>query len=128
MYFFHYGCRGGMPTRRRLATAEALVVPLVWCVVFGKVFRFNHKIMINIRESPPSIMVTRNLRSARVWVRDWLCKGKTHHPQCTLPRVSCIVVLLFSKSSFYSLVFSKVQGRSLFMRKSLPYWVKSQPF
>jgi hypothetical protein len=28
-----------------------------------------------------------------------LCKGKTHHPQCTLPKVSCIVVwLFFSKS------------------------------
>jgi hypothetical protein len=40
-------------------------------------------------------MVTRNLWSARVWVRDWLCKGKTHHPQCTLPKVSCIVVWLF---------------------------------
>jgi hypothetical protein len=40
-------------------------------------------------------MVTRNLWSARVWVRDWLCKGKMHHPQCTLPKVSCIVVWLF---------------------------------
>ena len=40
-------------------------------------------------------MVTRNLWSARVWVRDWLCKGKTHHPQCTLPKVRCIVVWLF---------------------------------
>jgi hypothetical protein len=27
----------------------------------GKVFGFNHKIMINIQESSPSIMVTRNL-------------------------------------------------------------------
>ena len=48
-----------------------------------------------------SIMVTRNLWSVRVWVRDWLCKGKTHHPQCTLPKVSCIVVWLF----FLSWVF-----------------------
>jgi len=60
------------------------------------------------------------------WVRDWLCKGKTDHPQCTLPKVSCIVVwLFFSKSGFYSLVFSRAQGRSLFMRESLPYRVKS---
>ena len=57
--------------------------------------RFNHKIMIKVQESPPSIMVTRNLWSVRVWVRDWLCKRKTHHPQCTLPKVSCIVVWLF---------------------------------
>jgi hypothetical protein len=31
------------------------------CVCVGKVFRFNHIIMINVQESPPSIMVTRNL-------------------------------------------------------------------
>jgi hypothetical protein len=31
----------------------------------------------------------------------------------------------FSRSGLYSLVFSKVKGRFLFMRKSLPYWVKS---
>jgi hypothetical protein len=82
--------------RRRLATAEILC-RASWCEVLcvGKGFRFNHKIMINIQESPPSIMVTRNLWSARVWVRDWLCKEKTHHPQCTLPKVSCIVVWLF---------------------------------
>jgi hypothetical protein len=83
-------------------------------------------VLLGSLESPPSIMVTRNLWSARVWVRDWLCKGKTHHPQCTLPKVSCIVVwLFFSRSSFYSLVFSKVQGRSPFVKESLPYWVKS---
>jgi hypothetical protein len=35
-------------------------------------------------------------------------QGKDASPQCTLPKVSCIVVrLFFSKSSFYSLVFSK---------------------
>ena len=62
----------------------------VLCV--GKGFGFNYKIMINVQESLPSIMVTRNLWSARVRVRDWLCKGKTHHSQCTLPKVSCIVV------------------------------------
>ena len=67
----------------------------VRCCVLGRVFVFNHKIMIKVQELPPSIMVTRNLWSARVWVRNWLCKGKTHHPQCTLPKVSCIVVWLF---------------------------------
>ena len=67
---------------------------LIRCCV-GNVFRFNHKIVINVQESPPSIMVIRNLWSTRVWVRDWLCKGKTYHPQCTLPKVSCIVVWLF---------------------------------
>jgi hypothetical protein len=50
-------------------------------------------------------------------------QGKDALPQCTLPKVSCIVILIvFFKSGFYSLVFSKVQGRSLFVRKSLPYW------
>jgi hypothetical protein len=29
-----------------------------------KCFRFNHKIMMKVQESPPSIMVTRNLWSA----------------------------------------------------------------
>jgi hypothetical protein len=118
---------GARPPRRRLATAEALC-RASWCEVLcvGKGFGFNHKIMINVQESPPSIMVTRNLWSARVWVRDWLCKGKTHHPQCTLPKVSYIVVwLFFPTSGFYSLVFSKVQGRSFFLRKSLSYLVKS---
>ena len=111
--------------RRRLLSCLLCEV----CCVLGRFFGFNYKIMIKVQESPPSIMVTRNLWSARVWVRDWLCKGKTHHPQCTLPKVSCIVVwLFFSKSGFYSLVFSKAQSRSLFMRKSLPYQVKSWPF
>jgi hypothetical protein len=75
--------------------AEALVVPpekVLCCVGKRKGFGFNHKIMINVQESPPSIIVTRNLWSTRVWVRDWLCKGNTFHPQCTLPKVSCIVV------------------------------------
>jgi hypothetical protein len=61
----------------------------------GNGFGFNHEIIIKVQESPPSIMVTINIRSARVWVRNWLCKEKTHHPQCTLPKVSCIVFLLF---------------------------------
>jgi hypothetical protein len=29
-------------------------------------FRFNHKIIIKVKESPPSIMVTGNIWSARV--------------------------------------------------------------
>ena len=43
-----------------------------------------------------------------------LTKGKLH---------CCLIV--FSKSSFYSLVFSKAQGRFFFPRESLPYRVKS---
>jgi len=41
-------------------------------IVVGKekCFGFNHKILIKIQESSPRIMVTRNLWSARVWVRD----------------------------------------------------------
>jgi len=38
----------------------------VRCCVLGRVFGFNHKIMINVQESPPNIMVTRNLCSAKV--------------------------------------------------------------
>jgi hypothetical protein len=72
----------------------SVVPPGVRCRVLERVFEFNHKIMIKVQESPPNIMVSKNLWSARVWVRDWLCRGKTHHPQCTLPKVSCIVVWL----------------------------------
>jgi hypothetical protein len=80
-------CRDVVLRRGRLLSC---LLCEVWCV--GKVFGFNHKIMINVQELLHSIMITRNLWSARVWVRDWLCKGKTHHPQCTLPKISYIVV------------------------------------
>jgi hypothetical protein len=45
----------------------SFIVPHEEVCVFGKgnEFRFNYKIMI---------MVTRNLWSARVSIRDWLCK------------------------------------------------------
>jgi hypothetical protein len=82
----HKNCRGGHDVIwrwRRLLSCLLMRDVVCW------------KIMINFLESPPSIMVTRNLWSARVWVRDWLCKGKTHHPQCTLPKISCIVDWLF---------------------------------
>jgi hypothetical protein len=45
--------------RRRLLSC---LLCEVLCVGKG----FNHKIMIKVQESPPSIMVTRNLWSARV--------------------------------------------------------------
>ena len=105
--------QGREPMQHRLVTVKVFILPHMWGVVLweGFFFGFNHKIIINVQESPPSIMVTRNLWSARVWIRDWLCKGKMHHPQCTpqctLPKVSYIVIW------------------SLFMRESLPYWVKS---
>ena len=38
--------------------------------VLGMFFGFNHKIMIKVKESPPNIMITRNLWFARVYVRD----------------------------------------------------------
>jgi len=44
------------------------------------------------------------------------------HP--TYGKLHCCLIV-FSKSGFYSLVFSKAQGRFLFMRESLPYRVKS---
>jgi hypothetical protein len=54
--------------QRRLATTKAFCcASSARCVcVLERVFGFNHKIMINVQESPPSIMVTRNLWSARV--------------------------------------------------------------
>jgi len=65
-------------------------------------------------------MVTRNLWSARVWVRDWLCKEKTHHPQCTLPKVSCIVVWLFFFLSRVSIRWSFLRFKAdLFSWESL---------
>jgi hypothetical protein len=42
------------------------VPPVVRCGVLGRFLGFNHKIMIKVQESPPSIMVTRNLWSARI--------------------------------------------------------------
>jgi len=65
------------------------------CVLLGKDFGFNHKIIIKVQESSPSIMITKNLLSMRVWVRDWLCKEKMHSSQYTLPKVNYIVVWLF---------------------------------
>jgi hypothetical protein len=44
------GCK---PTRRRLGTVEALFVPPDEVLCVGKGFGFNHKIMINVWESPP---------------------------------------------------------------------------
>jgi hypothetical protein len=91
-------CHGGRDIvwrRWRLSN----VPPGVRCVVCWEgFFGFNHKIMIKVQESPPSIMVTKNLWSARVWVRDWLCKGKTHHPQCNLPKVAALLFDYFFQS------------------------------
>jgi hypothetical protein len=43
-----------------LAMTEAFIMPMMrYCV--RKAFGFNHKIMINVQESPPTIMITRNL-------------------------------------------------------------------
>jgi hypothetical protein len=44
------------------------------------------------------------------------------HP--TSGKLHCLFDCFFSKLGFYSLVFSKAQGRSLFMREFLPYRVK----
>ena len=47
---------------------QGFIVPLeeVCVIRKGNEFGFNHKIMIKVQESPPSIIVTRNLWSARV--------------------------------------------------------------
>jgi hypothetical protein len=42
---------------------EVFVVPLdEVCVYWEEFFRFNYKIMINVQESPPSIMVVARVR------------------------------------------------------------------
>jgi hypothetical protein len=80
------------------------------------IYYFLFVVLLGSLESPPSIMVTRNLWSTRVWVRDWLCKGKTHHPQCTLPKVSCIVVWLFFLGR------SSIRWSFLRFKADLPSW------
>jgi hypothetical protein len=56
--------KGKQSNKQSLVQPDKVIPSGVWCV--RKVFGFNHKIMINVQESPPSIMVTRNLWSARV--------------------------------------------------------------
>jgi len=56
-----------------LGATRSFIVPLEEVCVIGKGNEFGHKIMIKVKKSLPSIMVTRNLWSTRVWVRDWLC-------------------------------------------------------
>jgi hypothetical protein len=53
---------------------------LKWYCWEGEGFGFNHKFMIKVQKSSPSIMVTGTLWSMRVWVKDWLCKEKIYHP------------------------------------------------
>jgi hypothetical protein len=53
---------------------------LMRCCVLERVLDLIIKLWLMFGSRHLGIMVTRNLWSARVWVRDWLCKGKTHHP------------------------------------------------
>jgi hypothetical protein len=60
----HHLCRGGA------ATSSMMMIFIVChdevCVLLGRVFGFNHKIMIKVQELPSSIMDIRNLWSVRV--------------------------------------------------------------
>ena len=61
------------------------------CVKWG--FGYNHKLMIiRFRSRHLVLWLLGNLWYLRVWVKDLLCKEKIYHPQCTLPKVNCIVV------------------------------------
>jgi hypothetical protein len=61
------------------------------CVKWG--FGYNHKFMIiRFRSRHLALWLLGNLWYLRVWVKDLLCKEKIYHPQCTLPKVNCIVV------------------------------------
>jgi len=56
-------------------------------------FGYIHKIIIIKFKSHHLVLrLLRNVWSTRVWVGDWFCKGKTHHPQCTLQELNYIVV------------------------------------
>jgi hypothetical protein len=74
--------------------------PKRYCV--GKEsFEFNHKIMIIRFKSRHIILrLLGNIMVYESSVRDWLCKGKTHHLQCTLPKIGFIIVWLFFKVKF----------------------------
>jgi hypothetical protein len=66
-------------------------------------FCFNHKIIImKFRSRHLVLWLLGNLWSTRVWVKDWLCKEKMHHPQCTLLKIGYIVVWLFFWVMFLS--------------------------
>jgi len=66
MWSFFYGyCRRVL--REIIGDDELFIVPPEEVCGYcweEKCFRFNHKIMMKVQESPPSIMVTRNLWSA----------------------------------------------------------------
>jgi hypothetical protein len=66
-------------------------------IVVGKEMFFNLIIKLWLRFMSHHLVLwlLGTLWSARVWVRDWLCKGKMHHSQCTLPKINYIVVWLF---------------------------------
>jgi len=48
-----------------------------------------------VQESPPNIMVTRKPMVCESLSKQLVVQGKDASPQCTLPKVSCIVVWLF---------------------------------
>jgi len=54
-------------------------LPPKWYVKMG--FGYNHKIMIiRLMSRHLVLCLLRNIWSARVQVRDWLCKGKINYP------------------------------------------------
>jgi hypothetical protein len=72
-----------------------------WENVLEMSFGFNHKSTImKFRSRHLVLWFLENHWFARILVRDWLCKGNTHDPLCTLSKVSYIVVWLLFQVAF----------------------------
>jgi hypothetical protein len=86
---------GGVYVRGRATTSLPLEN------VLEMSFGFNHKSMImKFRSRHLVLWFLENHWFARILVRDWLCKGKTHDSLYTLPKVSYIVVWLLFQVAF----------------------------
>jgi hypothetical protein len=99
-----------------LAWYTTLILPHpAWCQamtgcllrgMWKKSFGYNYKIMIiDFKSRHLVLWLLKNLWSVRVWIFDWLYKGKIHYFQCILPKINCIVLWLFFYVMFLSVGF-----------------------
>jgi hypothetical protein len=113
-----------------LATAEAFYRAFWWdIVVLGneKVLGLIIKLWLMFKSHHLVLWFTRNLWSIRVWVRNWLCKGKTHHRPPVHPTKGklhcCLTVILCRVSIRWSFLRFKADLPS---QKSL-YLIRWSP-
>jgi hypothetical protein len=97
-----------------------------WCCLLEvkESFEFNHKVMILKFRSRHLILWSLEY----LMVYESLCKGSSFAKGrriITYLRLTTLLINCFFKSCFYLLVSFKVQGRSPFVKKFLPYWIKS---